>query len=311
MKILSVKSINARIDEDIADYIHGCEMTYRYQIGQAAHYLSENRYETPIVLISGPSGSGKTTTALRIKSLLNTIGVTTHCLSMDNYFLPRNDPRNEADEDGNINYESPQRLNIELLNDQLEKIFRCEEVVLPVFDFAAQVSREGETFRRKKDDLLIVEGIHALNPDVTGSFHDRSACVYVSVRTRIKTASDELMHPSKVRLMRRMMRDKLFRGRSALQTLSYYKEVEAGEEKYINPYKHLADFDVDTILPYEMSVYREFLLPELLELNAHNETEVDISDMIRVLNEVQKIDFDDVPVESIIREFLGGSKFTV
>lgn len=309
MKILSVNSINARIGEDIGDYIHGCEMAYRYQLGQAAHYLSENRHETPIVLLSGPSGSGKTTTALRLQSLLNSTGVDTFCISMDDYFLPLDDPRNKVDEKGEIDLEAPARLNIELLNDHLGKIFRCEEVILPKFDFANQESSDGDSFRRKPDQLMIIEGIHALNPEVTGEFHDRSACVYVSVRTRIRNMSDDIMHPAKVRLMRRMMRDKLFRGRSAIQTLKYFKAVERGELKYITPFKALADFDIDTIIPYELSVYKKFLLGELIEMDENPAYDLDIKDMISVLNEVDSIEFEQVPPESIIREFLGGSKF--
>ena len=289
-------------------HIAASEEQYSWQIKINARFLEQQQEERPIILLSGPSGSGKTTTAFRIREQLCEMGVKTHSMSMDNYFLSVNDPRNELEPDGTIDFESPKRLDMDLMNEHLEKMWKCEEFHLPVFDFVNQKTLKGEKFRRNPDEMVVLEGIHALNPAVTGSVAEHASGVYVSVRTRIEYAKDCYMHPSMIRLMRRLVRDKLFRNRKASETLDFFRKVQIGEIKYIKPYKWRAELDVDTFLAYEAAAYKDFLIKELEELRGQGLLNA-YKALLEVLDQLNSVGLDDVPEDSLVREFIGGSKF--
>jgi uridine kinase len=293
---------------DVPAHIADSEGQYLWQIKMTARFLAEQEVERPIILLSGPSGSGKTTTAFRLREQLCKMGIKTYSLSMDNYFLAVDDPRNERESDGSIDFESPKRLDMDLLNEHLSKLFNGEEFTLPVFDFANQRRLKGNQFRRREHEMVILEGIHALNPDVTGRVSENASGVYVSVRTRIKAANGSLLHPSKIRLMRRLVRDKLFRNRQAAQTFEFFQKVQIGEEKYIHPYKCYAEHDIDTFLAYEAAAYKDFLNSELAELRDSGNLD-EYRDMLNVLDELDSVGLDSVPNDSLVREFVGGSKF--
>ena len=302
MRILPTTRINRLISAPQA-FIAESEKAYLDQIERTAEVLADNRDEKPIILISGPSGSGKTTTAFRLRALLCDMGVNTHTLSMDNYFLSVHDPRNEFEEDGSIDFESPRRLDFDVLNEHMVKIINGEEFTLPIFDFKQQRRLDGEQFKRCDGEMVILEGIHALNPDVTGKVIENSAGVYVSVRTRISYGVGGYLHPCKIRLMRRLIRDRLFRNRKISDTLGFFKDVQRGEDKYILPYKCYAEHDIDTFIAYEAAVYREFLKEDLQELSG------DFSDLRDVLTEIRGMGTKYVPSDSLTREFVGGSNF--
>ncbi|MCL1904290.1 MAG: nucleoside kinase [Oscillospiraceae bacterium] len=310
MRLLTTATMNRRAADTDA-FIANSEEQYLWQLKMTAQFLIEQEAERPLILLSGPSGSGKTTTAFRLREQLCELGVKTHSMSMDNYFLSVDDPRNEREADGTIDYESPKRLDMDLLNEHMEKLWECTEFTLPVFDFANQRQLEGEKFKRGEHEMIILEGIHSLNPKVTGKFTDVSAGVYVSVRTRIKAADGSELHPEKIRLMRRLVRDKLFRNRKAEQTLKFFEAVQVGEEKYIAPYKCYAEHDIDTFLAYEAAAYKEFIVKELEELiNSNDFTGLsEYQDMVKVLEELNGVSMDGVPKNSLVREFIGGSVF--
>lgn len=303
MNCISIEELNkaAQTPETL---ISEGEKIYTDQISAAAERIFEERAERPIVLISGPSGSGKTTSANRVAHLLEQRGSKAHTISMDNYFLPMHENEAARDKDGKIDFESPQRLDIPLFREHLEKLFRCEEIQIPTFDFARQERREGMPLKRQKGDIVILEGIHALNPLLTGDCEDFTRCIYVSVRTRIADG-EQLLHPSKIRLMRRLMRDKLYRGRDLSETFEFFKSVERGENLYIMPYKHRADFDIDTFIKYEALVYRDILLPELKKSSESYADYSDYADIEKFLELLAPIDRDLVPDNSLIREFIG------
>ncbi len=280
------------------------EKAYSDQLEAAAGKIFAQRGERPIVLISGPSGSGKTTSATRLSVILKSLGCNAHTVSMDNYFLPMHLNEHARGKDGKIDFESPQRLDIPLFKEHLEKLIRGEEINIPSFDFAAQERREGMPLLREKGDLVIIEGIHALNPLLTGGLDSSTQGVYVSVRTRIQSGS-ELLHPSKIRLMRRLMRDKLYRGRSLSETFEFFKSVERGENLYIMPYKHRADIDIDTFIEYEVPVYRDILLPELEKAAGEYPDYASYVDIEKFLRLLAPVDKDLVPEHSLIREFIG------
>lgn len=278
------------------------ERLYFDQLTQAAEKIYEQRVEKPIVLISGPSGSGKTTSAMRVAAALKQKGCGAHVISMDNYFLPLKKDKELHGED--IDYESPERLDAELFSAHLEMLRRCEEIDVPGFDFAKQDRIPGMKLKREEGDLVILEGIHALNPLVTGESDDYTHRIYVSVRTRIQLG-DELLHPSKIRLMRRLMRDKLYRRRELSETFEFFKSVERGEDLYIMPHKHRADFDIDTFIEYEASAYRDILLPELEKTAPTYGSYSDFADIERFLRALSPLDRKYVPENALIREFIG------
>ena len=303
MKCIPIEQLN-NAAKSPADLVADGEKVYAEQIEHAAQSIFERRNERPVVLLSGPSGSGKTTSAHRIAALLESYGCKAHTISMDNYFLPMQENEAARDENGIIDFESPLRLDIPLFKKHLEMLFKGEKIDIPAFDFANQKRLVGMPLTRKDGELVILEGIHALNPLVTGNSDDFTTCVYVSVRTRISDG-DKLLHPSKIRLMRRLMRDKLFRGRSITETFDFFKSVERGENLYIMPYKSRADFDIDTFIEYEPLVYRDILLPDLAAESPHYADYGDYADIEYFLKLLEPVERGIVPENSLIKEFIG------
>lgn len=303
MESISVERLN-NAAENPRIIISESENKYSNEIKKAAESIFESRAKLPVVLISGPSGSGKTTTAMRIAQLLNERDCTAHVISMDNYFLPMAQNEAARGADGKIDFESPMRLDIDLFRKHLQMMFRSEEIDIPGFDFARQERIEGMPLKRCKGDVVIIEGIHALNPLVTGDSDGYTVRIYVSVRTRI-AKGEQLLHPSKIRLMRRLIRDKLYRGRAFPETMEFFKSVERGENLYIMPFKHRAGIDIDTFIGYEPLVYRDILLPELEEASRTYSEYAEYADMEEFLRSLSALDRKLVPQNSLIREFIG------
>lgn len=309
MKFLELHTLNSSIANEPGLFIDKAEETYRNEIKNVADNILNREHQLPIILISGPSGSAKTTTALRLGTMLEQAGRVVHPVSMDNYFRPLGDPGNEVDEDGRVDLESPKRLDMDLLNEQLEMMWECKEVEMPSFDFASQTRLKGKKLKREHGEFVILEGIHALNPEITGSIGEHATTVYVSVRTRLKNDESNLLHPSKVRLMRRIVRDKLFRGRGIAETLDFFKWVSRGEERFIMPYKSKAMFDIDTFIAYEPAVYKPLILSELTSIKDTYPDYDNFRDLEEFLTEIDGMDRDIVPLNSLVREFVGGSKY--
>lgn len=309
MKIVTTDELNYMIKTDPQGFVRASEKTFADCIMEVSETLRENVNEKPVVLLSGPSGSGKTTTALKIEALLDGWGVETHTLSMDSYFLPADMTPGAVDENGEIDYESPLRMDIGLLNEHLEKIANCEEISVPRFNFVKQQREEGRILKRKKNELVVIEGIHALNPEITGKSYSFATGIYVSVRSRIQNTRGELLHPSKIRVMRRLMRDVEHRGREPEKTLEMFSSVERGENLYIMPYKHRAHFDIDTFFDYEVPLYKKRLLPVFERLEKSYGGYNRFSEIPVFLNELEEICEGFIPKTALIREFIGGSEF--
>lgn len=290
-----------------ASFINECENEYFNKIDLIAKNIASTANEKPFVLISGPSGSGKTTSATTLDCSLAKMGFETHTISLDNYFNGITEHEREAFLNNTLDLESPNRLNKELLNSQLADLMAGKSVDLPRFDFAKNVRESsGEIIKLKKGEIIILEGIHSLNPDVIEHSDDFSTKVYVSVRTRIEYESGgkiRLMHPSKLRLARRLIRDIRTRGRSSSAIIDLYHSVERGEELYIMPHKHRADFDIDTFVPYEPCIYTGILPASLPEDEARHPW---LTELFTVLNMLPTVDAELVPKNSLIREFIGG-----
>ena len=302
--ILKSDVINAGVARNPAGYIRAVDDAYSAHLCQIAKYIFDRRDRCPIVLISGPSGSGKTTTAMMIEQFLDSWGCETHTVSMDNYFQPFSKQELALANQGKVDLESPARLDIPLLNDHILKMIRMEPVQLPVYDFVHAQRLQGEVLERHSGELVILEGIHALNPDVITVPDTHTCRIYVSVRTRLQTG-ELLLHPEKIRLLRRMLRDRKNRGRNIQETLEMYDNVQAGENKYIMPYKHRRTFDVDTFVAYEAGVYKKLLLEDLEKEKSDRR----LADLVETLEHLEPVDAVHVPKTSLIREFIGGGQF--
>lgn len=310
MNAVTLQEINSKAAETPEHFIVDAEAAYDRQIRSLADDICRHASERPITLISGPSGSGKTTTACRLEQILDAAGFESHTLSMDDYYADGTRNADIVDQFGNPDYESPLRLDTDLLNTQLEQLARGEAVELPRFDFANQKQcKSGRILRRKPHELIIMEGIHALNPEVTGASHDIANRIYLSVRTRI-TDGDVRLHPSLIRFARRLIRDNRTRGRNPEETLSMLSSISRGENLYIMPYKHLADYELDTFMAYELSVYRNVILETVRQLSTTAAPESGVSDLLRFLEEIVPMDDAWIPEQSLVREFIGGSVFT-
>ncbi|MBE6954843.1 MAG: nucleoside kinase [Ruminococcaceae bacterium] len=302
MRVISIEEINRALKEDSAAFVARTEEAYAAQIRAIAEDIRDHAEQRPVVLLSGPSGSGKTTSAQLIEALLDGWGHETHTVSMDNYFSSFTPEQAELARAGKIDLESPNRLDIPFLNEQLEEIVACRPVMLPKYDFKATTRRDsGQVLQRKPGEIVILEGIHALNPEVIRLPEEQVCGVYVSVRTRVEV-DGEILHPAYIRLLRRMLRDNVHRARSYAETAGMLQSVERGEELYIMPYKHRARFDVDTFHDYELSVLKALCTEEILQLPG-------LALLQKALAQLEEMDEALVPATSLVREFIGNGAF--
>lgn len=310
MNEISLFDINRMIQDAPESFVIDAEAAYDKKLRDLADDICRHALEHPITLISGPSGSGKTTTACRLEQILEAAGYASHTLSMDDYYADGTRNRDIVDQFGRPDYESPLRLDTDLLHTQLEQLAHGEEVELPRFDFTAQKQcKSGRKLRRKPHELIIMEGIHALNPDVTGDCHAIANRIYLSVRTRI-TMEHERLHPSLLRFARRLIRDSRTRGRTPAESFEMLSSISRGENLYIMPYKHHADYELDTFIDYELAVYQPILLETVRELAASDNGESGIPLLLRFMETIAPMEDTWIPEQSLVREFIGGSVFT-
>lgn len=300
-----VEYMRRRLKSDRPGFVAAAERQFRSKISLLAQQIALDKGSHPVILLCGPSGSGKTTTAAYLAQALVNMGHSTKILSLDEYFLPKETPNLPRTADGEIDYETPERLDIPLLVEHLEKIFACEPVSVPHFDFPTQSRLPGQFFHRQEGEFVIVEGIHALNPNVMGIAMEFSRHIYVSVRTRLQLPNGDLLHPSMIRLMRRLLRDERERGRCFADTMDLLKNVTAGEEDYIIPYKRFADWDVDTFMPYEAALFSSYLTEKTLPMKKPYDK---ISnEILPFLSQLPPVFKEEIPANSLLREFVGNN----
>ncbi len=308
MKFINVNNINAQLENNPVDFISSCEQNYIDQLVNSANHIVENVSQKPVVLIAGPSGSGKTTSALKLsRILLDVFDCPSRVISLDNYFKSNDSPNMPTNPDGSIDLESPLCMDIELLREHIKKISQGISFDMPYFDFTTQSRGGYKPFTVNKGEVVIFEGIHALNPIINGTHNTTK--IYVSIRTRLVNDDGSVLHPRRIRLMRRLMRDSLFRGRKYQEVFKYFQSVSLGEDKYIMPYKGLAEFDIDTFHSYEPSIYKNYLLNDLISIQDDMKTNVEYNEIVSFLSELNPLDSKLVPDTSVIREFIGGSSF--
>lgn len=295
--------INYQIENNAEKFIQFCEDEYNTQVEKVARSIAENADIAPVVLISGPSGSGKTTTAMRLEELLDKWGCEAHTISLDNYFRELDEQEYKLSRNGKLDLESPDRLDKKYLNMQIRCILDSISVDIPRYNFTT-CKREfsGWTLKRKEGEIIIFEGTHALNPDVITVPDEECARVYVSIRSQFVTDDSELRSKT-IRLARRMMRDKETRDRDPLDTLNMFDSVNDGEDDYIKPFMTRCNYSIDTIIPYEINIYRSLLLNSLSHLPQTN----DVVTLTNIISKAQSLDKSLVPDNSLMREFIGDS----
>lgn len=305
MKVSAISEINLKIKNSAEKFVLDSESAYSRQIEKCAEKIAEHKEFKPLVFLSGPSGSGKTTSAHRISDILKTDYHTDSAvISMDNYFRANSSENMPRLENGEIDLESPYCVNIPLFRKHMQYINECHEFEMPIFNFRKQAPDGSVPFCRKPEQVIIVEGIHALNPEVTGE-NDFSTNIYVSVRTRLENSEHEYLHPSKIRLLRRLIRDTKFRGREIPDVFDYFESVSRGEELYIMPFKNRADIDIDTFHEYEASVYKGLIYDNLLKLGDNMSSNRNYNAIMKFLKELETISTELVTENSMIKEFIG------
>jgi uridine kinase len=265
--------------------------------------------DVKIVLISGPSSSGKTTFSKRLSLQLLTCGLKPVPVSLDDYFVDRD--KTPRDETGDYDYESLYSLNLPLFNQQLEQLLNGEEVELPRYDFPTGKSvMSGKHMKLDSNTVLILEGIHALNPLLTNGIDDKHKFkIYVSALTTIKLDNHNYIPTTDNRLMRRIVRDYKYRGMSPEDTIARWPSVRRGEDKWIFPFQENADVMFNSALLYELGVIRDRIIPileNIPESKPEYSVAANLSDLIHYFKPISD---EELPPTSLLREFLGGSSF--
>jgi len=278
------------------------------KIAQIADEITSRR-EVKMVLIAGPSSSGKTTTCKRLSVQLAVNGIQPVGISLDDYFVSRD--QTPRDEKGDYDYEHLHALNIPLLNEQMNALLRGEEVELPHYNFQkGQSEWSGKKLRLKGNEILVVEGIHALNPELTAQIpEEQKFRIYASALTTILLDNHNYIPTTDNRLLRRIIRDYKYRGVSAQETIRRWPSVRRGENKWIFPYQENADAMFNSAMLFELAVIRGQAIPVLEQVPENCVEYAEAYRLLKFLRYIQPIPEDQIPPTSLLREFLGGSSF--
>ena len=298
---------NAVIKGHASELINVSEALQDKKLNHIADEIAERN--SRIVLIAGPSSSGKTTTSKRLAILLMACGLKPHTLSTDDYFVNRVDT--PLDEKGQYDFECIQAVDTDFFNKQMNELLEGKEVELPRYDFQlGERVFEGKKLKIGPDDIIILEGNHALNPILTRQIPDEKKFrIYVSALTTIQLDDHNCIPNQDIRLMRRIVRDYRYRGYSALQTIRRCPSVSRGEEKWIIPFQTYADVTFNSALLYEISVIKEQIMSILEEVGEREIEYAEASRLRKFLRYFRSIPGDQVPPTSLLREFAGGSSF--
>ena len=307
--IRTVGDFNQAIDAGHAtDIINISEALQEKKIANIAEDIA-NRQGVKLVLLAGPSSSGKTTSCKRLSIQLAVNGLKPLQISLDDYFVDRD--RTPKDDNGEYDFESIYALNLDLLNEQFNALFRGEEVELPKYDFPSGKSvKSGKKLKMEPNNVLVVEGIHALNPELTAHIPQKQIYrVYASALTTILLDNHNYIPTTDNRLLRRIIRDYKYRGVSAQETIHRWPSVRAGENKWIFPYQENADAMFNTAMLYELSVLKMQAEPLLQQVPENCEEHAEAYRLLKFLKYFKGIPYNNLPPTSLLREFLGGSSF--
>lgn len=289
------------------EVIRLAEAHYESQIAEVSDNIHEKK-EVKLVLIAGPSSSGKTTTSKKLAVYLQSKGYRTHSISIDDYFYDRKDTPKK--ENGEYDFESINAVDTNLFNKQLSKLLEGEKVLLPEYNFVLGKKEYKKHLQIKDNDIIIIEGLHALNDELTMAIENRYKYkIYISPLTQLNIDNHNRIHTSDTRRLRRIIRDNKYRGHMANETLKMWKNIREGEEQYIFPYQDSADIVINTALVYELGVLKTYAEPLLFSVPEDDEVYPEALRLINFLRNFLPIPSDEVPRDSILREFIGGSGF--
>ena len=282
------------------------EALHAQRIGQIATQIAQRRDQVRLVLIAGPSSSGKTTFSRRLAVQLLANGIRPIAVEMDSYFVDRE--QTPRDEQGNYNFEVLEALDLKLFNEQLLQLMAGEQVTLPKFNFVAGKREVGRTIQLGADQILLVEGIHGLNPRLVPNIPpERMFRLYVSALTQLNIDRYNRVPTTDMRLLRRIVRDARTRGYSAAETIGRWESVHRGERDYIFPYQENADVMFNSALVYELSALKPLVEPLLLQIEPGKPGHIEAKRLLTFLQWFEPIPVDPIPDNSILREFVGGS----
>ena len=307
--IRTVGDFNQAIDANHAtDIINISEALQEKKIAKIAEEIA-SRKGVKLVLLAGPSSSGKTTSCKRLSIQLAVNGLKPLQISLDDYFVDRE--KTPKDASGEYDYESIYALDLDLINEQFNALFRGEEVELPKYDFQSGKSKKsGNKLKMHDNNVLVVEGIHALNPELTAHIpQEQIFRVYASALTTILLDNHNYIPTTDNRLLRRIIRDYKYRGVSAQETIHRWPSVRAGENKWIFPFQENADAMLNTAMLYELAVIKMQAEPLLQQVPENCEEYAEAYRLLKFLKYFKGIPYNNLPPTSLLREFLGGSSF--
>lgn len=311
-RILNINNLGDLNDSIVntkpGELINLSESIQDYKLLKIAETIKQKSKDIKIVLMSGPSSSGKTTTARKLSLYLKTLGLNPIALSLDDYFLDREDT--PLDENGNYDFESLRAIDTKLFNNQISKMLKGSKVITPTFDFVKGKKTFKNAIKLEEKDILIIEGLHCLNDALLESIPRKNKYkIYISPLPFLNIDNDNRISMTDLRLLRRMVRDNRVRGYSPSQTLKSWADVRKGEEKYIFPFQDEADTIFNSTLAYELAVLKTYAEPLLFTVQ-EDDPEYDTAlRLLQLLKFVLPMPSQDVPSVSILREFIGGSYF--
>ena len=309
--IETVGALNDMITKgDMREVVLVQEAHQERQIGEIAKQIAD-KGNVRFVLVAGPSSSGKTTFSHRLSIQLRVNGLSPHPIAVDNYFVDReHTPR---DKDGNYDFECLGAIDIKQFNEDMSRLIRGEEVRLPIFDFkTGKRQYENHPKRLGEKDILVIEGIHCLNPKLTEMMDDENKFkIYITALTQLNIDEHNRIPTTDGRLIRRLVRDARTRGASAARTISMWPSVRRGEEENIFPYQEQADVMFNSSLLYELAVLKQYVEPLLFGVDKESEEYLEAKRLLKFFDYFVGIGSEYVPTNSLLREFIGGGCFNV
>ncbi len=309
MKIETIADLNEVVSRGkIADLIRIDETLQSNRLLNVARKIVDNKKDKKIILLAGPSSSGKTTTTTKLCMYLKSFGLNPKMISMDDYFVDRD--KTPVNEKGEKDYEAFEAVDNKLLTKQINELLEGREVMAPIYNFKEGVKEFVKELKLDKDDILLIEGIHALNPKVLKEIPAKNKFkIYLSALTELNIDYHNRFPTTDNRLLRRIIRDNRTRGYNVVDTLRVWSNVRSGEEKYIFPYQDEADVTINTALIYELGVLKTYVEPLLYSVDEDSPYYEEAKRLLNVLRLILPIPSESIPDDSIIREFIGGSCF--
>jgi len=291
------------------DIIRLSETHYEGQLANISEQIYNNKENIKIVLLAGPSSSGKTTTAKKLGIYLQSKGFKTHYVSIDDYFLEKEETPKDAN--GEYDFESINSIDLKLFNKHLTKLLKGEKILMPEYNFILGKKEYKKRYiQLAEKDILIIEGLHGLNELLTQSIDRKNKFkIFICPHTQINVDNHNYVHTTDTRKLRRMVRDNKTRGKSSTDTLKMWKKIRNGEMKYIFPFQQDIDAIINSSMAYEIGVLKTYAEPLLFSVDEKDEMYPEAIRLINLLRNFLPIPSDDIPRDSVLREFIGKSGF--